>query len=167
MLPSRSLPPPVFTGKVLRSLVWAWTYNLSPATQRLGWYCFSLPSLRRSLWSPPKARVRGHALEGLRAKGLCLCWPFLGRVFRAASIADAFAISALVDVVFDCGITMQRAWNTTRRTTPTMPCYRRYHRSLLVIVNYNAEGQQYVWAGELVALEAMMNVLDHLKVAED
>ncbi|KAJ7082253.1 hypothetical protein B0H15DRAFT_785828 [Mycena belliarum] len=36
--------------------------------------------------------------------------------------------------------------------------------ALLEIVNYNVEGQQYVCAGELVALQTMTNVLNYLKV---
>ena len=35
---------------------------------------------------------------------------------------------------------------------------------LLEIVNYNVEGQQYVCAGELVALQTLTNVLNYLKV---
>ncbi|CAE6537887.1 unnamed protein product, partial [Rhizoctonia solani] len=35
---------------------------------------------------------------------------------------------------------------------------------LLEIANYNVEGQQYVCAGELLALETLKNVLNYLKV---
>ncbi|KAH9962360.1 hypothetical protein BC827DRAFT_1266983 [Russula dissimulans] len=35
---------------------------------------------------------------------------------------------------------------------------------LLEIVNFSVEGQQYVGAGELVALQALMNVLNYLKM---
>ncbi|KAH9956031.1 hypothetical protein BC827DRAFT_1271230 [Russula dissimulans] len=37
---------------------------------------------------------------------------------------------------------------------------------LLEIVNFNVEGQQYVCAGELVALQALTNVLNYLKMHE-
>ncbi|GBE85483.1 hypothetical protein SCP_0706700 [Sparassis crispa] len=37
-------------------------------------------------------------------------------------------------------------------------------RCFLEIVNYNVEGQQYVCAGELVALQTMTNVLNYLKM---
>ncbi|KAF7292916.1 Fatty acid synthase [Mycena indigotica] len=36
--------------------------------------------------------------------------------------------------------------------------------TLLQIVNFNVEGQQYVCAGELVALQTMTNVLNYLKI---
>ncbi|KAH9936449.1 uncharacterized protein B0H18DRAFT_868641, partial [Fomitopsis serialis] len=32
------------------------------------------------------------------------------------------------------------------------------------IVNYNVEGQQYACAGELVALQTMINILSYLKI---
>lgn len=120
-----------------------------------------------------------------------------------ASIADVLAISALVDVVFYRGITMQRAAgrDSENRSNYAM-CAVNPSRifktftdaalrevvdsiatstgALLEIVNYNVEvsrssrilftffdalqGQQYVCAGELVALQTMTNVLNYLKV---
>ncbi|KAH9953146.1 hypothetical protein BC827DRAFT_1250269, partial [Russula dissimulans] len=37
---------------------------------------------------------------------------------------------------------------------------------LLEIVNFNVEGQKYVCAGELVASQALTNVLNYLKMHE-
>ncbi|KAF7311388.1 Fatty acid synthase [Mycena kentingensis (nom. inval.)] len=95
--------------------------------------------------------------------------------------------SPLVDVVFYRGITMQRAVerdaqnrsnyamcavNPSRISKTFMDAALRevvdsistLTGTLLEIVNYNVEGQQYVCAGELVALQTMTNVLNYLKV---
>ncbi|KAL0959380.1 hypothetical protein HGRIS_014633 [Hohenbuehelia grisea] len=137
-----------------------------------------------------KAAFEDMHLKGFVQKDSAFAGHSLGEYSALASIADVLAISALVDVVFDCGITMQRAVeHDAQNHSNYAMCAVNPSRisksfsdaalrevvdsiavttgSLLVIVNYNAEGQQYVWAGELVALETMMNVLDHLKVAED
>lgn len=42
----------------------------------------------------------------------------------------------------------------------------RVSNSLLEIVNYNIIGQQYVCAGELVALATLTNVLNYMKFKE-
>ncbi|GBE88365.1 hypothetical protein SCP_1301800 [Sparassis crispa] len=93
-------------------------------------------------------------------------------------------LSSLVDVVFYRGITIQRAVerdahnrsnyavNPSRISkTFTDAALREViddiaHRTqcLHEIVNYNVEGQQYVCAGELVALQTMTNVLNYLKI---
>ncbi|KAK7025306.1 fatty acid synthase alpha subunit Lsd1 [Paramarasmius palmivorus] len=98
-------------------------------------------------------------------------------------------ISALVDVVFYRGITMQRAVerDSKNRSNYAM-CAVNPSRisktfsdaalrevvdtiatitdSLLEIVNYNVESQQYVCAGELVALQTMANVLNKVNIAK-
>ncbi|KAL1666812.1 acyl transferase domain-containing protein, partial [Schizophyllum commune] len=132
------------------------------------------------------------AFEDMRVKGFVQkdC-PFaghsLGEYSALASIADVLHISALVDVVFYRGITMQRAVerdehnrsnyamcavNPSRISkTFTDAALREVvdgiassTNRLLEIVNFNVEGQQYVCAGELVALQTLTNVLNYLKV---
>ncbi|KAG5638483.1 hypothetical protein H0H81_012415 [Sphagnurus paluster] len=134
------------------------------------------------------------AFEDMRAKGFvqkdcAFAGHSLGEYSALASIADVLHISALVDVVFYRGITMQRAVerDSQNRSNYAM-CAVNPSRisktfsdaalrevvdsiavitgSLLEIVNYNVEasGQQYVCAGELVALQTMTNVLNYLKV---
>uniref|UniRef100_A0A0W0EUQ4 Putative fatty acid synthase n=1 Tax=Moniliophthora roreri TaxID=221103 RepID=A0A0W0EUQ4_MONRR len=132
------------------------------------------------------------AFEDMRAKGFvqkdcAFAGHSLGEYSALASIADVLPISALVDVVFYRGITMQRAVerDSKNRSNYAM-CAVNPSRisktfsdaalrevvdtiasvsgSLLEIVNYNVEGQQYVCAGELVALQTMTNVLNYLKV---
>ncbi|KAF5382044.1 hypothetical protein D9615_004428 [Tricholomella constricta] len=132
------------------------------------------------------------AFEDMRSKGFvqkecAFAGHSLGEYSALASIADVLAISALVDVVFYRGITMQRAVerDSQNRSNYAM-CAVNPSRisktfsdaalrevvdsiavisgSLLEIVNYNVEGQQYVCAGELVALQTMTNVLNYLKV---
>ncbi|KAJ7200860.1 acyl transferase domain-containing protein [Mycena pura] len=132
------------------------------------------------------------AFEDMRSKGCvqkdcAFAGHSLGEYSALASIADVLAVSALVDVVFYHGITMQRAVehdshnrsnyamcavNPSRISkTFTDAALREVVDSiptstgnLLEIVNYNVEGQQYVCAGELVALQTMTNVLNYLKV---
>ncbi|GLB40343.1 putative protein with domain of unknown function (DUF1729) [Lyophyllum shimeji] len=132
------------------------------------------------------------AFEDMRSKGFvqkdcAFAGHSLGEYSALASIADVLPISALVDVVFYRGITMQRAVerDAQNRSNYAM-CAVNPSRisktfsdaalrevvdsiavitgSLLEIVNYNVEGQQYVCAGELVALQTMTNVLNYLKV---
>ncbi|KAH7106327.1 fatty acid synthase [Auriculariales sp. MPI-PUGE-AT-0066] len=132
------------------------------------------------------------AFEDMSAKGFVQkdC-PFaghsLGEYSALASIADVLPISALVDVVFYRGITMQRAverdeagrsnyamcavnpsrisktFNDAALREVVDAVTQRSDR-LLEIVNFNVEGQQYVCAGELVALQALTNVLNYLKI---
>ncbi|KAL5526485.1 FAS2 [Sanghuangporus sanghuang] len=132
------------------------------------------------------------AFEDMRAKGLVqpdsgFAGHSLGEYSALASIADVLPISALVDVVFYRGITMQRAVerddqnrsnyamcavNPSRISKTFNDAALREivdsiaHQTqlLLEIVNYNVEGQQYVCAGELVALQTLTNVLNYLKV---
>ncbi|KAA1467738.1 fatty acid synthase [Dentipellis sp. KUC8613] len=132
------------------------------------------------------------AFEDMRSKGFvqrdcAFAGHSLGEYSALASIADVLPISSLVDVVFYRGITMQRAVerdaqnrsnyamcavNPSRISKTFNDAALREvvdtiaHRSdcLLEIVNFNVEGQQYVCAGELVALQALTNVLNYLKV---
>ncbi|KAI5122922.1 hypothetical protein M0805_007600 [Coniferiporia weirii] len=132
------------------------------------------------------------AFEDMRAKGLVqndsgFAGHSLGEYSALASIADVLPISSLVDVVFYRGITMQRAVerdeqnrsnyamcavNPSRISKTFNDSALREivdsiaHRTelLLEIVNYNVEGQQYVCAGELVALQTLTNVLNYLKI---
>ncbi|CAH7689739.1 fatty acid synthase subunit beta [Phakopsora pachyrhizi] len=132
------------------------------------------------------------AFEDLREKGLIQEGaPFaghsLGEYSALASIAGVLPISALVDVVFFRGITMQRAVerDEENRSKYAMAAVNpsRIGKSfsdaalrevvdtiskrcdvLLEIVNFNVEGQQYVTAGELVGLQTLTNVLNFLKV---
>ncbi|KAF9532470.1 fatty acid synthase [Crepidotus variabilis] len=132
------------------------------------------------------------AFEDMRMKGFvqqdcAFAGHSLGEYSALASIADVLHISALVDVVFYRGITMQRAVerDSQNRSNYAM-CAVNPSRispsfsdaalrevvdniatitgSLLEIVNYNVEGQQYVCAGELLALQTMTNVLNYLKI---
>jgi fatty acid synthase subunit alpha len=123
------------------------------------------------------------AFEDMRAKGLIQDGaPFaghsLGEYSALASIAEVLPISALVDVVFYRGITMQRAVERDSQSrsnyamvainpsrigkTFTDAALREVvdtvssrTDTLLQIVNYNVDGQQYVAAGELVALQCL------------
>ncbi|KAI7955320.1 hypothetical protein MJO28_005720 [Puccinia striiformis f. sp. tritici] len=132
------------------------------------------------------------AFEDLREKGLVQEGaPFaghsLGEYSALASIAGVLPIASLVDVVFFRGITMQRAVerDELNRSKYAMAAINpsRIGKSfsdaalrevvdtiskrcqvLLEIVNFNVEGQQYVTAGELVALQTLTNVLNFLKV---
>ncbi|KAF7374647.1 Fatty acid synthase subunit alpha [Mycena sanguinolenta] len=134
-----------------------------------------------------KAAFEDMRMKGFVQKDCAFAGHSLGEYSALASIADVLAISALVDVVFYRGITMQRAVerdsenrsnyamcavNPSRVSkTFTDAALREVVDSiststgtLLEIVNYNVEGQQYVCAGELVALQTMTNVLNFLKV---
>ncbi|OBZ72637.1 Fatty acid synthase subunit beta [Grifola frondosa] len=132
------------------------------------------------------------AFEDMRSKGFvqkdsAFAGHSLGEYSALASIADVLAISSLVDVVFYRGITMQRAVerDAENRSNYAMCAVNPgrvsktfsdaalrevvddiAHRTgcLLEIVNFNVEGQQYVCAGELVALQTMTNVLNYLKM---
>ncbi|KAI0368773.1 fatty acid synthase [Pilatotrama ljubarskyi] len=132
------------------------------------------------------------AFEDMRAKGLvqkdsAFAGHSLGEYSALASIADVLAISSLVDVVFYRGITMQRAVerDAHNRSNYAMCAVNpsRISRTfndaalrevvediaqrtgcLLEIVNFNVEGQQYVCAGELIALQTLTNVLNYLKI---
>ncbi|KIJ66907.1 hypothetical protein HYDPIDRAFT_174219 [Hydnomerulius pinastri MD-312] len=132
------------------------------------------------------------AFEDMRAKGFvqkdcAFAGHSLGEYSALASIADVLHISALVDVVFYRGITMQRAVErdahnrsnyamcavnpsrisktfTDAALREVVDTIATSTGNLLEIVNYNVEGQQYVCAGELVALQTMTNVLNYLKV---
>ncbi|KAI0311286.1 acyl transferase domain-containing protein, partial [Amylostereum chailletii] len=132
------------------------------------------------------------ALEDMRSKGLvqqncAFAGHSLGEYSALASIADVLPTAALVDVVFYRGITMQRAVerDAHNRSNYAMCAVNPSRISktfsdaalrevvdtitqrtgcLLEIVNYNVEGQQYVCAGELVALQALTNVLNYLKI---
>ncbi|EIN09976.1 fatty acid synthase [Punctularia strigosozonata HHB-11173 SS5] len=136
--------------------------------------------------------VEKAAFECMRAKGFvqpdcAFAGHSLGEYSALASIADVLPISSLVDVVFYRGITMQRAVERDEhnrsnyamcavnpsRISPSFSdaALREVvdaiaHRTgcLLEIVNYNVEGQQYVTAGELIALQTLTNVLNYLKV---
>lgn len=132
------------------------------------------------------------AFEDMRAKGLvqdtCVfAGHSLGEYSALASIADILPVSALVDVVFYRGITMQRAVerDSLNRSSYGMCAVNpsRIGKSfgdaalrevvetiarrgdiLIEVVNYNVEGQQYVVAGHLCALQALTNVLNFLKI---
>ncbi|KAF8843701.1 hypothetical protein BDN67DRAFT_963867 [Paxillus ammoniavirescens] len=132
------------------------------------------------------------AFEDMRAKGFvqkdcAFAGHSLGEYSALASIADVLHISALVDVVFYRGITMQRAVErdahnrsnyamcavnpsrisktfTDAALREVVDTIAACTDTLLEIVNYNVEGQQYVCAGELVALQTMTNVLNYLKL---
>lgn len=132
------------------------------------------------------------AFEDMRAKGFvqkdcAFAGHSLGEYSALASIADVLHISALVDVVFYRGITMQRAVErdalnrsnyamcavNPSRISPTftdqalrevVDSISTTTSTLLEIVNFNVEGQQYVCAGELLALQTLTNVLNFLKI---
>ncbi|KAI0787467.1 fatty acid synthase [Fomes fomentarius] len=132
------------------------------------------------------------AFEDMRSKGLvqldsAFAGHSLGEYSALASIADVLPISALADVVFYRGITMQRAVerDSQNRSNYAMCAVNPSRVSktftdaalrevvdniatctstLLEIVNFNVEGQQYVTAGELIALQTLTNVLNYLKL---
>ncbi|GAA5926751.1 trifunctional fatty acid synthase subunit FAS2 [Sporobolomyces koalae] len=132
------------------------------------------------------------AFEDMRSKGLvqpscAFAGHSLGEYSALASIADILPISALVDVVFYRGITMQRAVerDSQNRSSYGMVAVNpsrigksfgdaalrevvetiaRRGNILIEVVNYNVEGQQYVVAGHLVGLQSLTNVLNFLKV---
>ncbi|MBW0470433.1 hypothetical protein O181_010148 [Austropuccinia psidii MF-1] len=132
------------------------------------------------------------AFEDLRAKGFIQQdAPFaghsLGEWSALASIASIMPTSSLVDVMFFRGITMQRAVERDEKNRSkysmvainpsrigksfgdsalweVVDTISKQCNVLLEIVNFNVEGQQYVTAGELVALQTLTNVLNFLKV---
>ncbi|KAF8896473.1 fatty acid synthetase alpha subunit [Infundibulicybe gibba] len=134
-----------------------------------------------------KAAFEDMRVKGFVQKDCAFAGHSLGEYSALASIADVLPISALVDVVFYRGITMQRAVerDSENRSNYAMCAVNPSRISktfsdaalrevvdsiavitglLLEIVNYNVEGQQYVCAGELVALQTMTNVLNYLKI---
>ncbi|PPQ94469.1 hypothetical protein CVT25_001102 [Psilocybe cyanescens] len=134
-----------------------------------------------------KAAFEDMRVKGFVQKDCAFAGHSLGEYSALASIADVLHISALVDVVFYRGITMQRAVErdsenrsnyamcavNPSRISPTfsdaalrevVDSIATNSSSLLEIVNYNVEGQQYVCAGELIALQTMTNVLNFIKV---
>ncbi|KIY48753.1 hypothetical protein FISHEDRAFT_9172, partial [Fistulina hepatica ATCC 64428] len=134
-----------------------------------------------------KAAFEDMHAKGFMQKDCAFTGHSLGEYSALASIADVLEISALVDVVFYRGITMQRAVerDAQNRSNYAMCAVNPGRVSktfsdaalrevvdgiadltgtLLQIVNYNVEGQQYVCAGELVALQTLTNVLNYLKV---
>ncbi|KAE9401662.1 hypothetical protein BT96DRAFT_991832 [Gymnopus androsaceus JB14] len=99
------------------------------------------------------------AFEDMRAKGFvqtdcAFAGHSLGEYSALASIANVLTISALVDIIFYCGITMQRAVERDLENCSNYAISLELFWRLLT----NVEGQQYVCAGELVALQTMMNV---------
>jgi len=132
------------------------------------------------------------AFEDMRSKGLvqdtcAFAGHSLGEYSALASIADILPVSALVDVVFYRGITMQRAVerDAQNRSSYAMVAVNpsrisasfgdtalrevvddiaRRGNILIEVVNYNVEGQQYVVAGHLCALQTLTNVLNFLKI---
>ncbi|KAG8716660.1 3-oxoacyl-[acyl-carrier-protein] synthase [Ceratobasidium sp. 394] len=134
-----------------------------------------------------KAAFEDMKSKGLVQKDCAFAGHSLGEYSALASIADVLPVSALVDVVFYRGITMQRAVerDAQNRSNYAMCAVNPSrigktfsdaalrevvdsvsHQTdlLLEIVNFNVEGQQYVCAGELLALETLTNVLNYLKV---
>jgi len=131
------------------------------------------------------------AFDDMKSKGLIdtnasFAGHSLGEYSALAAIADVLPISALADVVFFRGITMQRAVqrdaegksqyammaaNPSRvGKTFSEEALREIvdqisqQKSILVqIVNLNVANQQYVCAGELRALATLTNVLNLLK----
>ncbi|TIB03399.1 hypothetical protein E3P94_00662 [Wallemia ichthyophaga] len=132
------------------------------------------------------------AFEDMRSKGLiqancAFAGHSLGEYASLASIADVLPISSLTDVVFYRGLTMQRAverdahGRSQFRMMAVNPSrigktfdetilreivdsVSRRTQLLLQIVNYNVDGQQYVCAGHLQALETLTNTLNFMKV---
>ncbi|TIC66451.1 hypothetical protein E3Q02_01872 [Wallemia mellicola] len=132
------------------------------------------------------------AFEDMRSKGLvqsncAFAGHSLGEYASLASIADVLPISSLTDVVFYRGLTMQRAverdafGRSQFRMMAVNPSrigktfdesilreivdsVSRRTQLLLQIVNFNVDGQQYVCAGHLQALETLTNTLNFMKV---
>ncbi|KAJ3540249.1 hypothetical protein NM688_g6254 [Phlebia brevispora] len=134
-----------------------------------------------------RAAFEDMRLKGFVQKDSAFAGHSLGEYSALASIAGVLPISSLVDVVFYRGITMQRAVerDSQNRSNYAMCAVNPGRVSktfndaalrevvdnianrtgcLLEIVNFNVEGQQYVCAGELVALQALTNVLNYLKM---
>ncbi|KAG8729950.1 3-oxoacyl-[acyl-carrier-protein] synthase, partial [Ceratobasidium sp. 423] len=70
---------------------------------------FSLPSSLKSLSSLPRSPLSRTRIKGARTRDYAFARHSPGEYSTLASIADVLAISALPDVVFYCGITVQRA----------------------------------------------------------
>jgi 3-oxoacyl-ACP reductase-like protein/malonyl CoA-acyl carrier protein transacylase/acyl dehydratase len=110
----------------------------------------------------------------------------LGEYSALASITDFLNINSLCDIVFYRGLTMQRAVERDEKNrsnyamcavnpsrinssfnekylTQIVDGVAKCVNGLCEIVNFNVENQQYVVAGELVALETLSNVLNYLK----
>ncbi|EGF98545.1 uncharacterized protein MELLADRAFT_79679 [Melampsora larici-populina 98AG31] len=97
------------------------------------------------------------AFEDMREKGLvqvgaAFAGHSLGEYSALASMAGILPISSSVDVVF---------FRALREVVETIS---KRCNVLVEIVNFNVEGQQYVAAGELVALQTLTNVLNFLKI---
>ena len=133
------------------------------------------------------------AFEDMRARGLvnsnvtAFAGHSLGEYAALAAVADFLSINSLCDIVFYRGLTMQRAVerDSLNRSNYAMCAVNpsRIGKSydeealkqivrtvcelsnrLCEIVNFNVENQQYVVAGELVALETLGTVLNFLKL---
>lgn len=132
------------------------------------------------------------AFDDMKAKGLidpeaAFAGHSLGEYSALAAIADVLPISSLADVVFFRGITMQRAVqrdaegksqyammaaNPSRvgktfseeALREIVDTISKQKSILLQIVNLNVANQQYVCAGELIALATLTNVLNMLKI---
>lgn len=132
------------------------------------------------------------AFDDMKAKGLidanaAFAGHSLGEYSALAAIADVLPISSLADVVFFRGITMQRAVkrDATGKSNYAMMAANpsrvgktfseqalreivdtisKQKSILLQIVNLNVANQQYVCAGELIALATLTNVLNMLKI---
>ena len=132
------------------------------------------------------------AFDDMKSKGLidpeaAFAGHSLGEYSALAAIADVLPISSLADVVFFRGITMQRAVqrdaagksqyammaaNPSRvgktfseeALREIVDAISKQKSILLQIVNLNVANQQYVCAGELIALATLTNVLNMLKI---
>ncbi|OLL25295.1 Fatty acid synthase subunit beta [Neolecta irregularis DAH-3] len=140
---------------------------------------------------PALTLMEKAAFEDMKTKGLvqrdcAFAGHSLGEYSALAAIGDVLPIESLVDVVFYRGMTMQVAVprDSKGRSDYGMCAVNPSRISLsfnesalqfvinhiaaqcswlLEIVNYNVENQQYVTAGELVALDCLANVLNYLK----
>ncbi|CCF56008.1 hypothetical protein KAFR_0A05730 [Kazachstania africana CBS 2517] len=141
---------------------------------------------------PALTLMEKAAYEDLKSKGLipvgaAFAGHSLGEYAALASLADIMSIESLVEVVFYRGMTMQCAVPRDHlgrsnygmvavnpgRVSPTFTqealifvVEKVASRTtwLLEIVNYNVEGQQYVAAGDLRALDTLTNVLNFIKM---
>jgi malonyl CoA-acyl carrier protein transacylase/acyl dehydratase len=133
------------------------------------------------------------AFEDLRAKGLvgqsisAFAGHSLGEYAALASVGNFMGINSLCDIVFYRGLTMQRAVerDSQNRSNYAMMAANPSRisasfdettlreivkavattlKGLCEIVNFNVENQQYVVAGELLALATLTNVLNFIKI---
>ncbi|KAJ2999622.1 3-oxoacyl-[acyl-carrier-protein] synthase [Globomyces sp. JEL0801] len=133
------------------------------------------------------------AFEDLRAKGLVsegqssFAGHSLGEYAALAAVGGFIPVNSLCDIVFYRGLTMQRAVerDSLNRSNYAMcavnpsrvgPSFTQEAlqevvsslsnriKGLCEIVNFNVENQQYVVAGELLALDALANTLNYIKV---